>query len=158
MARASGLSTVSVVRRAVTLIEILVVVAIIALLIAILMPGLAKGREQSRAVVCQSNQRQCLLGVLNSESPLRQKVRNNFGWVVPALRKSPMEPRIFTCPSDPDPKPIPVVWAKLHSIDRKYCAPLEPDPAIPPEEIVNNVNCCRPPEGRSSGTSPCDPR
>jgi prepilin-type N-terminal cleavage/methylation domain-containing protein len=38
-----------------TLIEILVVVAIIAMLVAVLLPGMARAREQSRIVACQSN-------------------------------------------------------------------------------------------------------
>jgi len=41
-----------------TLIEILVVVAIIGLLVAILLPALARAREQARRVVCMSNLRQ----------------------------------------------------------------------------------------------------
>jgi prepilin-type N-terminal cleavage/methylation domain-containing protein len=44
-------------RRAFTLIEVLVVIAIVALLVSLALPALASARESSRQVVCQSNLR-----------------------------------------------------------------------------------------------------
>ncbi|MCK4659193.1 MAG: hypothetical protein KAV82_06685 [Phycisphaerae bacterium] len=45
--------------------ELLVVVAILALLIAVLLPSLRKARQQSKLVVCQSNLRQIAVGWQN---------------------------------------------------------------------------------------------
>ncbi len=49
-------------RRGFTLIEVLVVVAIIALLISILLPSLARAREEARILVCKTRMREMFLG------------------------------------------------------------------------------------------------
>jgi len=52
------------IKKAFTLVELLVVISIIALLLAILMPSLSKAREQGRRVVCLSNTKQLSLAMM----------------------------------------------------------------------------------------------
>ncbi len=48
-----------------SLIELLVVISIVAVLLAILVPSLARAREQARRAICASNQRQWYIGYTN---------------------------------------------------------------------------------------------
>jgi prepilin-type N-terminal cleavage/methylation domain-containing protein/prepilin-type processing-associated H-X9-DG protein len=55
-------------RTGLTLIELLVVISIIAILMAILIPALGSSREEAEAVLCGSNVKQLLLGLLGYET------------------------------------------------------------------------------------------
>lgn len=60
------------VRRAYTLVELLVAIAIIALLMALLLPAIQAAREASRRVACANNIRQLALGAINHEGAFRR--------------------------------------------------------------------------------------
>lgn len=119
--------------RVFSLVELLVVVAVIAMLMALLLPALGKAKESAKSAVCAASQRQCGLGL--------QGYSNDFGdWVIavntvagskaslyfgiaalpnmlmdlgyaPNVRKSPLggdawslpENNIFSCPTLPPP-------------------------------------------------------
>jgi len=71
-------------KKAFTLVELLVVIATIALLMSILMPALAAARAEGKAVVCKSNIRQLILANIGYSN-------ENDGFCVPAA--SDMYPR-----------------------------------------------------------------
>jgi prepilin-type N-terminal cleavage/methylation domain-containing protein len=64
----SGVATQSDSRPGFSLVELLIVVAVIAVLAALLLPAIQSGRESARRATCQHNLRQLALAVLNYES------------------------------------------------------------------------------------------
>ena len=112
-------------RRAFTLVEMLVVMAIIGVLAAILFPAFAKAREKARQVTCVSNMRQILLaermyiqdydGRYPAYRPMSPKFGcpwpgpGEFRWcwwletpdLIPLLQPYAKNRQIFKCPSDP---------------------------------------------------------
>ena len=109
-----------------TLVELLVVIGIIAILIAILVPALAKSRESARRAACLSNLRQVhtsfylYAGIYRDQVPLGYRAGNKqfnsmmysfttskivlFGWLY--NEKLMVNPNIFFCPSENDPRSL----------------------------------------------------
>ena len=99
-----------------TLVELLIVIAIIALLMAIMMPALQKVREQGKAAVCQSNLRQIGTGAAlyadyyASYVPRGAAGRTREAWyqlfmpflAQKAINKDYCNVEIYRCPSYPD--------------------------------------------------------
>jgi len=88
-------------RRGFTLIELLVVIAIIALLMAILMPALARVRKQAEAVACMANLKQWALAfsMYAEANESRFMDRDDaVGWP-DTLEKYYEEPDLKLCPS-----------------------------------------------------------
>lgn len=105
-------------RQGFTLIEILVVVAIIALLLSILLPGLNKAREQGKAVVCGSNMSQIFKGILMYTTESRDVLphlgyrwRFDIPWWPTQIAKSiGNQFELLKCPSDEHAESFQVFW------------------------------------------------
>jgi prepilin-type N-terminal cleavage/methylation domain-containing protein len=67
-------------RCGVSLVEVLIVVAIIAILIQLALPAIESSREAARQASCQNNLRQIGLAMLNHESTLKCLPTAGWGW------------------------------------------------------------------------------
>lgn len=96
--------------RGFTLVELLVVVAVVTLLISILLPSMARAREAAKGVVCANNIRQLITGgnLWLSEST-RDRSPAHRGWATFVYKVMSGQGEPFTCPSDINPSPIPAI-------------------------------------------------
>lgn len=108
-------------RQAITLVELLVVLAILAGMIALLMPAVQNARESARSSVCLNNLRQIGVAARSHAELTNQFPKPGEEWTVTILEwieERPLQealragrlnvatgnrPRILQCPSQPDP-------------------------------------------------------
>lgn len=91
-----------------TLVELLIVIAIISFLLAIIVPAAGRAKDQSRLIVCRSNLKNLLLGCrayandYNSRLPVSGKLHNPHTLLIDKLRsgKYISNEKIYFCPSE----------------------------------------------------------
>ncbi|MEM1355786.1 MAG: prepilin-type N-terminal cleavage/methylation domain-containing protein [Planctomycetota bacterium] len=107
-------------RRAFTLIELLVVISIIAILLAILLPVLARSKEATRRAICASNQHQILVTAnayaadQDGMLPNVQRWDGNLMWMVESAFEALSEGEVLASEVGPFTEVAPVRYEHMH--------------------------------------------
>jgi prepilin-type processing-associated H-X9-DG protein len=106
----------SVRRRAFTLLELLIILALLCLLVALVMPPLVRAREKANRVVCADNLRQIGVAMLAyvgdnqdhfptaGDYPSGTILGTDFSWDMKLINKGYAGVSVFHCPSDRIPR------------------------------------------------------
>ena len=101
-----------------TLVELLVVLAVITLLIALLLPTLARAREAGKRIVCASNQRQVMVASASFATDWMNyppPVGNHDWFLVAGTAWQPINPATGT-----DNAVVGRVWQRRSSVGYQY--------------------------------------
>jgi prepilin-type N-terminal cleavage/methylation domain-containing protein len=91
-----------------TLLELMVVVGIIAFLMSIIVPVVGRAKDQSRLIICRSNQKSLFMGCLtfandnDSKLPVDKQLHNPHVELIESLYDGRYieEPGVYYCPSE----------------------------------------------------------
>jgi len=128
-------------RKGFTLIELLVVIAIIALLLAILMPALARVKKQAKAVACQANLKQWALVWSMYTDDNNSMFPNRNPWMID-LRSYYKNGELRLCPMATKPfaqggrQPF-ASWGPLSKAGSINGAPPWPEPDSSPDNYLS---------------------
>lgn len=124
--------TISPDRKNFTLIELMIVIAIIMILISILLPGLSKAKKTVFENNCRSNMRQlttCVIFYANDHNGWSfgaSYIKNNddYRYLTPCMEylKIPSKSSLFFCPSENDPEYAPMKKTAHYQINGKLGA------------------------------------
>lgn len=137
--------------RALTLIEVLVVVAVVLVLAGVLLPALAKSKAKSSRAGCQNNLKQIGLAVRTWEGdyddryPMAVPVRDGGSQGSPDASRSFLvlsnwlsNPKILTCPNDI--RPPADSYESLANSNLSYFAGLDADDCFPVMPLAGDRN------------------
>lgn len=125
-----------------TLIELLIVLAIISIVVALIFPTFWEAREKARRDVCVSNERQLGMAMIeyaeDYDSVLPSGIQGLPAKIGPFITRSPVgwagqiyayvkDPAVFRCPDDPTTTDVNWVWNGV-------CGQM---PALPPLYVVS---------------------
>jgi prepilin-type N-terminal cleavage/methylation domain-containing protein/prepilin-type processing-associated H-X9-DG protein len=127
MKRSKGLVTAKRSEPGFTLVELLVVIAVIALLMAILLPALGKARDQAKRVICLSSLKQLTLAWMAYADNNNGKIVNGAPTnSTVACPDCPAPPNTKAMPSAGRPNEIPWIGPAWADLDGTPTIPLDP--------------------------------